>query len=159
MGSHPVLDYRLDQRRRLGVLRYAHVARCHADGLITDRPGGNKCAVVQPADCWNHFCRPSGIFASIQPVFLRHRLTRRKAYDPQRWHQFLIYIGLTLLSFVINAGMNSLLPIIYNGAFMWSIGGFVIVSITVLACASPDFNSAYFVFCDFINQTGCEFLQ
>jgi uncharacterized protein YjaG (DUF416 family) len=30
------------------------------------------------------------------------------------------------------------------------------VSITVLACASPDFNSAYFVFCDFINQTGCK---
>ncbi|KAK9441778.1 amino acid permease [Metarhizium brunneum] len=76
------------------------------------------------------------------------------AYDPQRWHQFLIYIGLTLLSFVINASMNSLLPVIYHGAFMWSIGGFVIVSITVLACASPDFNSAYFVFCNFINQTG-----
>ncbi|KAK8922925.1 Choline transport protein [Metarhizium anisopliae] len=50
--------------------------------------------------------------------------------------------------------MNSLLPVIYHGAFMWSIGGFVIVSITVLACASPDFNSAYFVFCNFINQTG-----
>ncbi|OAA50569.1 amino acid permease [Metarhizium rileyi] len=76
------------------------------------------------------------------------------AYDAQRWHQFLIYIGLTLLSFVINASMNSLLPLIYHGAFVWSIGGFVIVSVTVLACASPDFNSAYFVFCDFINQTG-----
>ncbi|KID91737.1 gaba permease [Metarhizium guizhouense ARSEF 977] len=50
--------------------------------------------------------------------------------------------------------MNSLLPVIYHGAFMWSIGGFVIVSITVLACASPDLNSAYFVFCNFINQTG-----
>ncbi|KAJ6441208.1 amino acid permease [Purpureocillium lavendulum] len=76
------------------------------------------------------------------------------SYEPQRWHQFLIYIGLTLLSFVINAFMNSLLPLIYKGAFMWSIGGFVVVSITVLACASPDYNSAYFVFCDFINQTG-----
>ncbi|TWU75934.1 hypothetical protein ED733_006329 [Metarhizium rileyi] len=76
------------------------------------------------------------------------------AYDAQRWHQFLIYIGLTLLSFVINASMNSLLPLIYHGAFVWSIGGFVIMSVTVLACASPDFNSAYFVFCDFINQTG-----
>ncbi|UNI17727.1 hypothetical protein JDV02_004048 [Purpureocillium takamizusanense] len=76
------------------------------------------------------------------------------SYEPQRWHQFLIYIGLTLLSFVINACMNSLLPLIYRGAFIWSIGGFVVVSITVLACAAPDYNSAYFVFCDFINQTG-----
>ncbi|CAG8187996.1 unnamed protein product [Penicillium olsonii] len=76
------------------------------------------------------------------------------SYVPQRWHQFLIYIGLTLGSFIINAFMNSILPVIYRGAFMWSIGGFVIVSITVLACASPNYNSAYFVFCDFINTTG-----
>ncbi|CAG8933562.1 unnamed protein product [Penicillium salamii] len=77
-----------------------------------------------------------------------------ESYVPQRWHQFLIYIGLTLGSFIINAFMNSILPIIYRGAFMWSIGGFVVVSITVLACASPNYNSAYFVFCNFINTTG-----
>ncbi|KAJ5865405.1 Amino acid/polyamine transporter I [Penicillium soppii] len=76
------------------------------------------------------------------------------SYVPQRWHQFLIYIGLTLGSFIINAFMNSILPVIYRGAFMWSIGGFVVVSIAVLACASPNYNSAYFVFCDFINTTG-----
>ncbi|OJI96686.1 hypothetical protein ASPVEDRAFT_78444 [Aspergillus versicolor CBS 583.65] len=75
-------------------------------------------------------------------------------YEAQRWHQFLIYIGLTLGAFVVNAFMNSILPIIYRGAFMWSIGGFVIVSITALACASPDYNSAYFVFCNFVNTTG-----
>ncbi|KAF7177489.1 hypothetical protein CNMCM7691_005742 [Aspergillus felis] len=75
-------------------------------------------------------------------------------YVVQRWHQFLIYIGLTLGAFVINAFMNSILPVIYRGAFSWSIGGFAIVSITVLACASPDFNSAYFVFCSFVNSTG-----
>ncbi|KAJ5855027.1 hypothetical protein N7534_007570 [Penicillium rubens] len=77
-----------------------------------------------------------------------------ESYVPQRWHQFLIYIGLTVGSFVINAFMNSILPVIYRGAFMWSIGGFVIVSITCLACASPNYNSAYFVFCDFVNTTG-----
>ncbi|KAJ5545553.1 Amino acid/polyamine transporter I [Penicillium sp. DV-2018c] len=75
-------------------------------------------------------------------------------YVPKPWHQFLIYIGLTIGSFIINAFMNSALPMIYRGAFMWSIGGFVIVSITVLACASPNYNSAYFVFCDFVNTTG-----
>ncbi|KAJ9486385.1 hypothetical protein VN97_g6953 [Penicillium thymicola] len=77
-----------------------------------------------------------------------------ESYVPQRWHQFLIYIGLTIGSFIINAFMNSILPVIYRGAFMWSIGGFVIVSITCLACASPNYNSAYSVFCDFVNTTG-----
>ncbi|CAI7645878.1 unnamed protein product [Penicillium glandicola] len=76
------------------------------------------------------------------------------SYVPQRWHQFLIYIGLTVGSFVVNAFMNSILPVIYRGAFMWSIGGFVIVSITCLACAAPNYNTAYFVFCDFVNTTG-----
>ncbi|KAH6608253.1 amino acid permease [Trichoderma cornu-damae] len=75
-------------------------------------------------------------------------------YAPQRWHQFLIYIGFTLASFVINAFLNSFLPLLYRGAFFWSIGGFVLVSITVLACASPDYNTAYFVFRQFINETG-----
>ncbi|KAM4064419.1 amino acid permease [Hirsutella rhossiliensis] len=75
-------------------------------------------------------------------------------YEAQRWHQFLIYIGLTLLSFAINASLNSLLPLVYKGAFVWSIGGFVLVCITVLACASPSYNSSYFVFRDFINKTG-----
>ncbi|CRL21678.1 Amino acid/polyamine transporter I [Penicillium camemberti] len=50
--------------------------------------------------------------------------------------------------------MNSILPVIYRGAFMWSIGGFVLVSITCLACAAPNYNSAYSVFCDFVNTTG-----
>ncbi|OQD75810.1 hypothetical protein PENDEC_c006G01890 [Penicillium decumbens] len=75
-------------------------------------------------------------------------------YDPQRWHQFLIYIGLTLGAFCINAFGNAILPLIYRGAFTWSIGGFVVVSITVLACASPDYNTARFVFANFINTTG-----
>ncbi|KAJ6113388.1 hypothetical protein N7523_006705 [Penicillium sp. IBT 18751x] len=76
------------------------------------------------------------------------------SYDPQRWQQFLIYIGLTLGAFCINAFGNAILPTIYRGAFTWSIGGFVIVCITVLACASPDYNTAKFVFANFINTTG-----
>ncbi|KAI9934568.1 hypothetical protein ASPWEDRAFT_175295 [Aspergillus wentii DTO 134E9] len=75
-------------------------------------------------------------------------------FESQRWQQFLIYIGFTLGAFVINAFLNSVLPVVYRGAFIWSIGGFVLVSITVLACASPDYNSADFVFRNFINQTG-----
>ncbi|KAJ5908278.1 hypothetical protein N7495_000960 [Penicillium taxi] len=75
-------------------------------------------------------------------------------YSPQRWQEFLIYVGLTLGVFLVNAFMNSILPIIYRGAFAWSIGGFIVICITVLACASPNYNSAYFVFCKFVNTTG-----
>ncbi|BAE54985.1 unnamed protein product [Aspergillus oryzae RIB40] len=73
----------------------------------------------------------AGVVSAVYPDF-----------EWQRWQQFLIYVGITLGAFVINAFMNSVLPLIYRGAFTWSIGGFVLVSITVLACASPDYNSA-----------------
>jgi choline transport protein len=75
-------------------------------------------------------------------------------YNPQRWHQFLIYCGYNLAAFLINAFMNNLLPWVTKGAFTWSIAGFVIISITVLACASPKYQGADFVFREFINQTG-----
>ncbi len=76
------------------------------------------------------------------------------AYSPQRWHQFLIYIGYNLVAFCLNAFGNRLLPWVTKVAFTWSITGFVIISITVLACASPNYSSGSFVFRDFINQSG-----
>ena len=50
--------------------------------------------------------------------------------------------------------MNNLLPYVNKAAFTWSISGFVIISITVLACASPNYSSGDFVFREFLNQTG-----
>ncbi|KAH7128472.1 GABA permease gaba [Dendryphion nanum] len=75
-------------------------------------------------------------------------------YTAERWHQFLIYIAYNVIAFLINAFMNSLLPYVNKIAITWSIAGFVIISITVLACASPNYASARFVFADFINETG-----
>ncbi|EGX88941.1 amino acid/polyamine transporter I [Cordyceps militaris CM01] len=75
-------------------------------------------------------------------------------YNVSNWQQFLIYIAFTLVAFLLNAFMNSLLPRIYKGALFWSLGGFAIVSITALACASPNYSSARFVFTEFINHTG-----
>ena len=74
-------------------------------------------------------------------------------YAPQRWHQFLIYIGYNLVAFLLNAFANNLLPYITKGAFTWSISGFVIISITVLACASPNYSTGSFVYTEFINTT------
>lgn len=67
---------------------------------------------------------------------------------------YLIYVAWTLIAFFINAFLNRLLPYVNKTAFIWSIGGFVIISITVLACASPNYASAEFVFTNFINETG-----
>ncbi|KAG9773342.1 amino acid transporter, partial [Aureobasidium melanogenum] len=68
--------------------------------------------------------------------------------------QFLIYIGYNIFAFLLNAFANRIIPHIDRGAIIWSITGFVVVSITVLACASPHYSSADFVFGDFINTTG-----
>jgi len=46
------------------------------------------------------------------------------------------------------------LPLVTKSAFIWSILGFVIISITLLACASPNYSSSKFVFTEFINETG-----
>lgn len=75
-------------------------------------------------------------------------------YTPERWHQFLIYIAYNVIAFCVNAFMNSLLPYVNKGAITWSILGFIVISITVLACASPNYASGHFVFADFINETG-----
>ncbi|KAL4810210.1 amino acid/polyamine transporter I [Aspergillus unguis] len=84
-----------------------------------------------------------GIVSLVYPLF-----------EFQRWHQFLIYIAINLIAFTINAFMMKVLPHITKAAFIWSITGFVVISITVLSCASPNYQSAEFVFGDFINTTG-----
>jgi amino acid transporter len=76
------------------------------------------------------------------------------AYEAKAWHQFLIYIAFTLFALVVNAFLTRLLPYFTKAAFIWSLAGFVIISITVLACASPDYQSGKFVYGQFLNQTG-----
>lgn len=75
-------------------------------------------------------------------------------YVSESWHQFLIYIAYTLAAFFINAFMNRLLPYFNKAAFLWSLAGFAIICITVLSCATPNYQSASFVFGGFINESG-----
>lgn len=76
------------------------------------------------------------------------------SYVPQRWHQFLIYVGYNLFAFLVNAFGISWIPLLNKAAITWSIAGFVIISITVLACASPNYSTGDFVYREFINTTG-----
>jgi amino acid transporter len=66
----------------------------------------------------------------------------------------LIYLGITFITFAINAFMHRLLPHVNGFALAWSIGGFFIISITVLACAAPDYATGEYVFATFLNETG-----
>ena len=83
-----------------------------------------------------------------------HIVLYHPEFELHPWQVWLIYVAWTLIAFVVNAFMNSLLPYINRTAFIWSIGGFAIICITVLTCASPDYASAEFVFTEFINETG-----
>ncbi|KAJ5886477.1 uncharacterized protein N7473_009151 [Penicillium subrubescens] len=75
-------------------------------------------------------------------------------YEAQRWHQFLIYVAYNLAGFAINGLMNRILPHFNKAAFIWSLTGFAVICITVLACAAPNYNSGDFVFREFLNETG-----
>jgi amino acid transporter len=75
-------------------------------------------------------------------------------YEYQAWHQFLIYIGFAAISLFINAFLTRLLPIFTQAAFFWSITGFAVIVITVLACKAPDFQTGEFVYGEFINNVG-----
>ncbi|KAI1775926.1 amino acid transporter [Hypoxylon cercidicola] len=75
-------------------------------------------------------------------------------YEAEAWHQFLIYIAFTLISLLINAFSTRLLPLFTKAAFFWSLAGFVVISITILACASPNYQSGAFVYGEFINEVG-----
>jgi choline transport protein len=89
----------------------------------------------------------SQLIVGIIPLYLPN-------YVEQRWHQFLIYIAYNVIAFVVNAFGNSIIPLVNKTAIIWSISGFAIISITVLACATPEYNSAKLVFTDFRNETG-----
>lgn len=74
-------------------------------------------------------------------------------YKAERWHTFCIFLAFAIGGFLINIFGNRLLPIMNQAAFMWSLTGFVVISITILACASPDYPSGEWVYSRFKNET------
>ncbi|KDQ09184.1 hypothetical protein BOTBODRAFT_58830 [Botryobasidium botryosum FD-172 SS1] len=75
-------------------------------------------------------------------------------YVVERWHIFLLYVAYTLGALFLNVFAVRLLPKIDQAALIWSLGGLIVISITLLATASPTFQSGSFVFRGFINTTG-----
>lgn len=79
---------------------------------------------------------------------------RYESYTPAAWHQFLIYVAFAIIALVVNAFSARLLPLLNKAAFIWSLSGFVIISITVLATSSPTYQSGQFVYGKFSNEVG-----
>ncbi|KAK3325134.1 amino acid/polyamine transporter I [Apodospora peruviana] len=75
-------------------------------------------------------------------------------YEGAAWHQFLIYLAFTMFALAVNTFLTRLLPYFTKAAFIWSLAGFALICITILACASPNYQSGKFVYGQFSNQTG-----
>ncbi|CAM1510830.1 Fc.00g083430.m01.CDS01 [Cosmosporella sp. VM-42] len=75
-------------------------------------------------------------------------------YEEKAWHQFLIYLAFTSIALILNSFATRLLPLFNKAAFLWSMAGFVIISITILACATPSYQSGSFVYGKFLNEVG-----
>lgn len=101
---------------------------------------------------WVALSATGGLLAST--FILNIMLLLHPEYEAKPWHQFLLYIGITLIALVINMFLNRVLPYLTKAAFFWSIAGFIVISITVLATASPNYQTASWVYGDFINSTG-----
>lgn len=116
MGTHPLMDHGLDQRGGLGKhtmvlslgktkLTSWQVALVATNSLLSSQ------LIVGCISLMHHvYTATSLLLASI--------LTHQQDYVAKRWHQFLIYIGLTVGAFVINAFGNAILPLLYRGACM-----------------------------------------
>ena len=78
-----------------------------------------------------------------------------KNYVSHPYQTFLIYLAFTIGAFLLNTFGVRLLPLVDRVAFFWSLAGIVIVIITVLATASPNYEPRSFVFGHWNNEVGC----
>jgi amino acid transporter len=84
-----------------------------------------------------------GIIALMHPTF-----------ESRPYQIFLLYLGMTLLAYLLNTFAVRLLPWLDTGAMVWSMLGIVTVMITLLACASGSYQPAKAVFATWTNTTG-----
>ncbi|RSH85658.1 hypothetical protein EHS25_003798 [Saitozyma podzolica] len=75
-------------------------------------------------------------------------------YTAERWQTFLIYFGFTIGALLLNLFAVRLLPLVDRAGFYWSLAGILIVTITLLARSSGNYQPAQNVFAEFVNETG-----
>ncbi|GAA6010600.1 hypothetical protein JCM11491_002990 [Sporobolomyces phaffii] len=75
-------------------------------------------------------------------------------FESQPYQTFVIYVGYICLATAINLWGSRLLPLVNSAAIIWSLSGAVIVIIVTLATATPNYQSADFVFRTYLNESG-----
>ena len=75
-------------------------------------------------------------------------------YEIHSWLVFVVFIAFAIYAAALNIFGSRLLPVVNQTAIFWSLTGAVVIIITCLATASPNFQSGDFVFGKFLNQTG-----
>ncbi|ANZ73201.1 BA75_00544T0 [Komagataella pastoris] len=100
------------------------------------------------------FSSTSTTVATVQIAVAFYELTHAD-YEFKRWHVFVAFQILNFFIFFFNC-YAKFLPSIAKSSLYISLGSFIVITITVLACSSGHFQDAKFVFSDFDNQTGWE---
>jgi choline transport protein len=75
-------------------------------------------------------------------------------YESQPWHIFLLYVGFSLLGWIVNVFGAKILDVCNKAALFWSLTGAVVLCIVCLSTASPEFRTGKEVFGTFVNETG-----
>ncbi|KAF4947685.1 hypothetical protein FSARC_13901, partial [Fusarium sarcochroum] len=109
------------------------------------------CGWVVTSSWWALAAAGPSLFSSLALALIQSLVD---GYTFQKWHQFLIFIGVEIGAGIINAFGTALLPMIGKVSFILSLAGLFVISATVLAMTSGKHQSAKFVFTEFINQTG-----
>ncbi len=77
----------------------------------------------------------------------------REDFVVKKWMVFVCFECLTVFTFCFNC-YGRILPHVAKVALYTSLFSFGVITITVLACSSGNYNSAHFVFAEFNNATG-----
>lgn len=76
------------------------------------------------------------------------------AYEPQAWHRFLLYVAVDVIAFTWNLFANRLLPYLNKYNIFFTLAGFIMTMVAILACAAPKYQSGAFIYGGFINKSG-----
>lgn len=76
------------------------------------------------------------------------------SYVSQPWHRFLLYVAIDLIAFTFNMFANRFLSYLNKYNIFFTLAGFIMCLVTILACAAPDYQRADFVYGGFINESG-----
>ena len=75
-------------------------------------------------------------------------------HKPGKFEEFFFYVVFTLIAFAVNCWMSYVLPSLSKVAFLWSLLGFAVVLIILLALGDSHYADPSFVFGYFVNRTG-----